>query len=182
LATVAHRHAVGLVRAEAEAMNVGGAAPDCPRRGCAPDPDSDVVSGEYPRGCPPRVLPEATKSRELRMGTRGSTGVSPVVSWICERELREGQGGRPLHLPDGVVVSTDDRGRRWRTAVEVELTRKTEVRVAGILRHLLSAYDDVVYHAVEDAGRVVSRAADAAGVGARVHVRPFPPAVFAAIG
>ena len=33
--------------------------------------------------------------------------------------------GRPLHLPDGVVVSTDDRGKQWRTAVEVELTRKT---------------------------------------------------------
>jgi hypothetical protein len=39
LATVAHRHAVGLVRAEAETM--------------------------------------------------------PSVSWVCERELREGQGGRP---------------------------------------------------------------------------------------
>ena len=49
-----------------------------------------------------------------------------------------------LHLPEGVVVSTDDRGRQWRTAVVVELTRKTEARVVAILRHLLAAYDDVV--------------------------------------
>jgi hypothetical protein len=83
--TAAHRHAVGLVRAEAEAMGLG---------------------------------------------------------WICERELREGLGGRPLHLPDGVVVSIDDRGKAWRTAVEVELTRKTELRVSGILRQLLARYDD----------------------------------------
>ena len=27
------------------------------------------------------------------------------------------RGGRLLHLPDGVVLSTDDRGRTWRTAV-----------------------------------------------------------------
>lgn len=40
--------------------------------------------------------------------------------------------------------------RRWRTAVEIELTRKTEARVAGILRHLLASYDDVVYRAVPD--------------------------------
>jgi hypothetical protein len=53
------------------------------------------------------------------------------LAWICERELREGLGGRPLHLPDGVVLSTDSSGKEWRTAVEVELTRKTEVRVAA---------------------------------------------------
>jgi hypothetical protein len=120
LATVAHRHAVGLVRAEAEALEA-----------------------------------------------RGSTGVSPVV-WVCERELREGQGGRPLHLPDGVVESVDRQGKTWRTAVEVELTRKTEARVAGILRHLLATYDDVVYRAVPDAGAVVTRAAAALEGGARV--------------
>jgi hypothetical protein len=81
------------------------------------------------------------------------------LGWTCERELREGQGGRPLypgetggfaggpksHLPDGVVLSTDKTGKQWRTAVEVELTRKTEARVAAILRHLLAGYDDVVY-------------------------------------
>jgi hypothetical protein len=51
---------------------------------------------------------------------------------VCERELREGQGGRPLHLPDGVVESIDSQGKAWRTAVEVELTRKTKARVAAI--------------------------------------------------
>ena len=63
------------------------------------------------------------------------------LGWICERELREGQDGQPLHLPDGVVISMDDRGKEWRTAVQVELTRKTEARVVAILRHLLSRYD-----------------------------------------
>ncbi|MEW6474217.1 MAG: hypothetical protein AB1679_18350 [Actinomycetota bacterium] len=117
--TCAHRHAVGVVRADAEAMG---------------------------------------------------------LDWICERELREGLGGRPLHLPDGVVLSTDRSGRTWRTAVEVELTRKTDARMAGILRQLLKAYDDVVYHVAPNAETVVKRAIVALNEGAtRVHVRPYPP-------
>jgi hypothetical protein len=125
LATCEHRHAVGLVRAEAEAMGLG---------------------------------------------------------WVCERELREGLGGRPLHLPDGVVLSTDEGGRRWRTAVEVELTRKTEARVSAILRQLLSTYDDVVYRAAPGAATVVTRAA--AGLdrgGDRIFVKPYPPPALAAV-
>ena len=105
----------------------------------------------------------------------------PAVSWVCERELREGHGGRPLHLPDGVIISADATGRRWRTAVEVELTRKTEARVAGILRLLLAAYDDVVYRAVPDAGAVVTRAAAGVEGGDRVFVKPFLPPQRAAI-
>ena len=125
LATCAHRHAVGLVRAEAEAMGLG---------------------------------------------------------WICERELREGLGGRPLHLPDGVVISTDDRGKQWRTAVEVELTRKTEARVSAILRHLLAGYDDVVYRAAPGAATVVKRAAAGLDRGAdRIFVKPYPPPALAAV-
>ena len=124
--TVAHRHAVGLVRAEADAMGVG---------------------------------------------------------WICERELREGLGGRPLHLPDGVVLSTDAGGRTWRTAIEVELTRKTELRVAAILRQLLAQYDDVVYRATPSAATVVERAASELRGDApqRVHVRSYPPRTLAEV-
>jgi hypothetical protein len=33
------------------------------------------------------------------------------LGWICERELRGVLGGRPLHLPDGVVLSTDTAGK-----------------------------------------------------------------------
>lgn len=126
LVTAAHRHAVGLVRAEAEAMGLG---------------------------------------------------------WICERELREGLGGRRLHPPDGVVLSIDDTGKQWRTAVEVELTRKTEARVAAILRQLLKTYDDVVYRAHPSAATVVARAAAAlpSGGAARVRVRSYPPPTLAAV-
>ena len=123
--TAAHRHAVGLVRAEAEARGLG---------------------------------------------------------WICERELREDLAGRPLHLPDGVVLSTDDRGKTWRTAVEVELTRKTEVRVAAILRQLLARYDDVVYRAAPGASPVVKRAAAGLDAGAeRIFVKPYPPPALAEV-
>ena len=126
MVTVAHRHAVGLVRAEAE--------------------------------------------------TRG-------LGWICERELREGLGGRPLHLPDGVVLSTDETGKTWRTAIEVELTRKTEARVAAILRQLLKSYDDVVYKAAPGAATVVQRAAAALpdGGAERVIIRPYPPPALAEV-
>lgn len=125
LATVAHRHAVGLVRAEAEAMGLG---------------------------------------------------------WICERELREGLGGRPLHLPDGVVLSSDQSGKRWRTAVEVELTRKTEARVVAILRHLLAGYDDVVYRVHPSARTVVTRSVRSLSSGSeRIAIRSYPPPTLAAV-
>lgn len=125
LATVAHRHAVGVVRLEAEAKGVG---------------------------------------------------------WICERELREGQGGQPLHLPDGVVLSTDGHGKQWRTAIEVELTRKTEVRVVAILHHLLSRYDNVVYRVHPSALTVVTRSVAVLSSGSeRIKVRPYPPPTLAAV-
>lgn len=99
------------------------------------------------------------------------------LGWIGQRELREGLGGRPSPLPDGVVVSTESSGKHWRKAVEVALTRKTEARVAAILRQLLKTYDDVVYRAAPDAVTVVQRSAAAlpGGGATRVHVRPYPP-------
>ena len=125
IATVAHRHAVGVVRAEAESY-----------------------------GHP----------------------------WICERELREGLSGGLAHLPDGVVLWTDGRGKTWRTAIEVELNRKTEVRMASILRRLLAGYDKVVYHVAPGATTVVKRSIAALNHGSeRVKVRPYPPAEFTAV-
>jgi hypothetical protein len=82
-----------------------------------------------------------------------------------------------------VVLSTDASGKTWRTAVEVELTRTTEARVAAILRHLLKTYDDVVYRAAPLAATVVQRAAAGlpSGGAARVHVRPYPPPTLTAV-
>ena len=82
-----------------------------------------------------------------------------------------------------MVVSIDDGGKTWHTAVEVELTRKTEIRVSAILRQLLARYDDVVYRAAPNAAAVVQRAirglpADCAG---RVRLRAYPPPTLAEV-
>jgi hypothetical protein len=102
----------------------------------------------------------------VRAAVEGRDG---SIHWVCERELREGLGGRKAHLPDGVVES--DRGR---TAIEVELTPKTGARLSEILGLLLGEYDRVVYYATPRAAAVVTRAA--ALHGRRVVVRPYPVA------
>jgi hypothetical protein len=118
------------------------------------------------------------------------------LGWICDRELREvteasrcapakpevSGAPRKQHLPDGVVISKDDDGKEWRTAVEVELTRKTEARVVAILRHLLSRYDDVVYRVHPSAKTVVTRSVAALASGSeRIMIRPYPPPTLAAV-
>lgn len=66
--------------------------------------------------------------------------------------MRGGTSGRAAHhpgrlspsiFPTAVIISHDDRGREWRTAVEVELTRKTEARVSVILRQLLKTFEQI---------------------------------------
>jgi hypothetical protein len=75
----------------------------------------------------------------------------PGDEWCCEREVRESLAfdyqsrTSREHLPNGVVLSTDHDGCVRRTAIEVELTRKTEVRPAAVLRRLLDVYDDVIF-------------------------------------
>lgn len=69
--------------------------------------------------------------------------------WITEREIwsevyRELDGKRSnIHIPDGIIV--DREGRR--TAVEVELTSKSEKRLRQIMKAHRRArmYDDVLY-------------------------------------
>jgi|SRR5581483_5830849 len=110
---------------------------------------------------------------------------NPSFGWVSERELREAldhpAGGRRDHLPDGVITSTDGTGRVWRSAIEVELTRKTRGRVEDILRGLLSRYDDVIYFAVPTAAGTVTAAAQGVGAKERVRVRPYPPEALAAV-
>lgn len=67
--------------------------------------------------------------------------------------------------------------------MEVELTRKTETRVAAILRQLLKTYDDVVYRAAPGVATVVQPAAAAlpGGGAALVPVRPYPPPMLAEV-
>ena len=93
-----------------------------------------------------------------------------------------GFAGAPRgHLPDGVVVSQDERGKEWRTAVEVELTRKTEARVVAILRHCWRR-DDVVYRIHPSAMTAVTRSVAGLKTGAeRVMIRPYPPPTLVAV-
>jgi hypothetical protein len=93
--------------------------------------------------------------------------------WTCERQLREGLPGG-LHCPDALITSTDQTGRVWRSAVEVELTRKHRPRVEQILRANLERYDDVIYFAAPQAVPVVTAAAEAIAAGQRVRIRPYP--------
>jgi hypothetical protein len=100
-------------------------------------------------------------------------GRAADLDWTCERQLREGLPGG-LHCPDALITSTDDNGRVWRSAVEVELTRKHRPRVVQIIRGSLERYDDVIYFAAAAAAPVVRAAVEATGVGERVRIRPYP--------
>lgn len=95
---------------------------------------------------------------------------NPTVTWICERELRDGTRGRHAHLPDGVVKAGRARG----TAIEVELTPKTEERVRDILADLCGAYDRVVYYATPRAATVVRKAGRYRLDQGTLIVRPYP--------
>jgi len=90
-------------------------------------------------------------------------------------------GSRHHHLTDGVVLSTVPDGRTGRSAIEVELTRKTRSRVEDILRGLLARYDDVIYFAVPATAGTVRAATEAMGAGERVRVRPYPQEALAAV-
>gem|GEM_PF-3274171 len=94
---------------------------------------------------------------------------NPSVRWTCERELRDGTAGRQAHLPDGVV----ETGRE-RTAIEVELTPKTEERVRDILWRLSATYDRVVYYATPRAAAVVRKAGRHHLDRGSLIVRPYP--------
>src|SRR5581483_9985501 len=93
----------------------------------------------------------------------------PSITWICERELRDGTRGRQAHLPDGVVETA-----RGRTAIEVELTPKTEERVRDILGRLFAEYDRVVYYATPRAATVVRKAGRYRLDSGTLIVRPYP--------
>jgi hypothetical protein len=134
-----------------------------------------IVAGIEYRPSEPTHATVAHRHAVARVRAHDEAAYSGIV-WICERDLREGLAGRPSHLPDGVVEWVDDTEQRRRTAVEVELTRKTEMRVIAILRMLLARYDDVVYYATRDAGAVVRRARQEVDGGTgRVHIKPYPP-------
>jgi hypothetical protein len=120
--------------------------------------------------------------------------------WRSERRLRARMAGRiglREHVPDGEVHWADETGLPWAGecwAIEAELSRKTTVRTATIMRELLTRtgdygclaadvqvpgtparHDRVVYVCSQAAAPVVHRAREALGrMGARVEIRLLP--------
>jgi hypothetical protein len=92
---------------------------------------------------------------------------NPDITWVCERELRDGTRGRQAHIPDGVVRTAEGR-----VAIEVELTPKTEERVRDILWRLSAAYDRVIYYATPRAAAVVRKAGR--HLDDKLVIRPYP--------
>jgi hypothetical protein len=94
---------------------------------------------------------------------------APRSEWVPERVLaRERQPGE--HLPDGVVI-TDGR----RVAIEVELTVKSQQRVAAILDELSGRFDAVLYFCAPGPHRQLSQLA-ASGRWPALGVRELPRA------
>jgi len=139
----------------------------------------------------------------VRLALESASGYRQAEGyWRSERKLRARMGGRVglrEHIPDGEIHFPNGRGvpyagECW--AVEAELTRKTVIRTAAIMRELLARTADYGSPAAETAvpGRpprharvlylcspaarpTVARAAGTLGAMApRIEIRNLPPA------
>ena len=93
-------------------------------------------------------------------------------AWECERELATttiAGNRRPPHLPDGVLVTGQER-----IAVEVELTRKGDRRLDEILPELARRYRQVWYFAHPTAFTALDRKI-AQLPWPNIHVYHYPP-------
>jgi hypothetical protein len=91
--------------------------------------------------------------------------------WRCERALAKGFASRSewrAHLPDGVLLTPE------KTAIEVELTRKSRRRLEQIVLDVGIAYDQVWYFAAPRLQPVLRELAAAAPF-SNVTVRRYPP-------
>jgi hypothetical protein len=139
----------------------------------------------------------------VRLALEAASGYRQAEAyWRSERRLRAGAGGRVglrEHVPDGEIHFPNGSalpyaGECW--AVEAELTRKTVVRTAAIMRELLTRtgdygcpsaeaaaagrpprHDRVLYLCSPPARPVVTRAAaDLGALAARIEIRDLPAA------
>ncbi|MEZ4710642.1 MAG: hypothetical protein R3A44_25815 [Caldilineaceae bacterium] len=91
------------------------------------------------------------------------------VSWISERSLRKEEGEKDVrvkkHIPDGIVYTTDE----IYVAVEVEISRKTRLRLEKIIKALWGSrgsadepgrYSRVMYYVTEDTSDFIENALD----------------------
>jgi hypothetical protein len=139
----------------------------------------------------------------VRLALESASGYRQAEGyWRSERKLRARMGGRVglrEHIPDGEIHFPNGRGvpyagECW--AVEAELTRKTVIRTAAIMRELLARTGDygspaaeaavpgrpprharVLYLCSPAARPTVARAAGTLGAMApRIEIRDLPPA------
>ncbi len=98
--------------------------------------------------------------------TRWRAEANPAWSdarWVCERELRSVQlasgGSRRDHVPDA-VLEIPGRGKKpaYRSAIEVELARKTTPRLVQLITANAAAHDRVHYMAAPGALAAVEAA------------------------
>ncbi len=80
------------------------------------------------------------------------------AQWISQRHLQAEQPKRTRgldlpHLPDALVLRENAR-----YAIEIELTAKSQIRLASILQELVLSYDLVFYYASAEAAHAVRTA------------------------
>ncbi len=91
--------------------------------------------------------------------------------WRCERALAKGFASRSewrAHLPDGLLLTPE------KTAIEVELTRKSRKRLEQIVLDVGIAYDQVWYFAAPRLLPILRELAAAAPY-SNVSVHRYPP-------
>ena len=99
--------------------------------------------------------------RDLRLG-----------EWECERQVAQDfarDRGRRGHLPDAVLHTSEGR-----TAVEVELTLKSRLRLTAIIEELSLDYEQVWYFVPQRLAPTLTELAAAAPCG-NVSVYRYPP-------
>jgi len=69
----------------------------------------------------------------------------PDAEWLSERHLIYAKfadrAGKRGHLPDGILLLTDDGGKERKIAVEVELRSKAKMRIEKILKWYTTQFD-----------------------------------------
>jgi len=81
--------------------------------------------------------------------------------WLSERHLKHEKYftgvGKSGHLPDGVLIFKDDKGKEKKVAIEVELRTKSKVRIQSILKWYSAQFEfaEVWYFCPDDVAKAL---------------------------